>query len=306
MQIANIFDIDNINGIPVQQVKTVTGSRACIVRNLPDEIYHAQSQFWGSSMLRLLYKNSIEFKAGKTKVTKPMELGTAFHCFLLEEHRFYKEYAIYDENERRDKTKGMTAKDNIAWKAEFYEENKKVTTREQIEAFEQMRFIMLNWRKNGRHPIAEILNNSESELSIFIENFEGLPVKIRIDMLVEKLGWLGDLKTTSDASNEAFYYKIKDMGYDAQLFFYKDVYEAIYGENKISKVFILASETSAPYCSNLFNLREWEDSGRLGYMMMIDKAKSVLSYDGYFDTIPDGEYFNIIKCTEYDRKRWVK
>ena len=310
MIIKNIFEITELelpdgSKIPVEQKTATNGKRACIIRNLPDDIYHEQKQFWGSSMLRSLYRNSREFKYGEFKVTKAMELGTAFHSYFLEPENFAKMYKVFDENKRPDTTKGMTAKDNKAWKAEFYESNNRVITNDEFADFCSVESAMYDWQKDGRHPIQMYMKNSEREVSVFIEDYEGLPIKIRIDILVPKLNWLGDLKTTANCSSEKFYYAIKDRDYDAQLMLYKDVYEAVTGKI-IDKVFILACELSKPYNFNPIDMKEWEDSGRLGYMLCIDKAKTIVSYNGYVDNLAPGKYFNEIGCTEYDKKRWVR
>lgn len=69
--------------------------------------------------------------------------------------------------------------------------------------------------------------------------------KIRCKARLDVLGsaWIGDLKTTQDASS--FEYSIESFGYHRQMAFYRQGWSQLTGE--IMPVYLVAAETRAPY-----------------------------------------------------------
>jgi hypothetical protein len=290
------------------------GQPCGIFKDMSDTEYHGNKEFWGSSMLRQLYRNSKKFKNPEPP-SPAMIFGTNFHCFLLQNDLFNKQYIITDKSQRGK----MTIPQYEAEKQKEADElGKRIIDISDIKQMEEMRVSLFAWRKNGYYPVQKWIEFNDPEVSYLIKDFNGLPVKIRPDILIDKLGWLGDLKVTSNASEDAFKRKIKEFDYDMQMAFYNDVYTEITGK-KLKKLFWLVIEDKKPYSINTFEINlevaeldtQSEDakileSGRLGYMLCMEKAKSAISYDGYLDSIPDGKYFNKLAWNDWDSKRWAK
>jgi len=62
-----------------------------------------------------------------------------------------------------------------------------------------------------------------------------------------------DLKTTTDASPDAFSRKLWDLDYHVQAAYYLDLWNEVTGENRTAFVFIVV-ETEPPYAVSVFNL----------------------------------------------------
>jgi len=280
-------------------LKSKSGQNCAIIKDMPDNIYHGHKEYWGSSNLKKLYDNSKEFIHGMT-ATPAMIFGTDFHCFLLQNDLFNRLYLIIDESKRGK----MTIKDYKAEQLEIAKsEGRRIVDIADVNDFEGMRKSLFAWRHNGEYAIKKYIENNDPEVSYFIGNFEGIPAKIRPDILLSKLSWLGDLKVTNDASDKGFNkYHVKKMGYDFQMAYYKHIYEEITG-NEIRKCFWLTVEPKAPYSFNPIRVPEGAiERGRARYLCAIEKAKTATSYDGYADTIPSGKFFNEMDWNEYDMK----
>lgn len=281
-----------------------------VYSSMPDHIYHSLTEWWGSSVLRSNYANSKKYKYdtldGNFKVTEAMKFGTDTHSCLLESAVFKETYSIIDESKRPVLDKSFTVKKNKEWKADEIsmceELGKRPLMSSDYEDIQGMKQSMYAWRKGGIYPIKQWLENNTPEMSFFLQDFHGIPVKIRIDILIEKIMWAGDLKTTKDCSHKGFKYAIIDRGYDMQTAFYNDVYEEITGKS-LKQFFILAVERKAPYNFNPIDMTEWFDDDRFGnaggrtkYLNAIKKASQLLpEYNGYVDNIQGNGLFNKIR-----------
>lgn len=286
---------------------TSTGKPCLIDKVMSNEEYHSYIDFWGSSRLRDVILNSDNLKQ-KLIPTKPMIFGTNFHCFLLEYKRFMAEYVIFDEANRKDKTKTMAAKENKEWEAEFYETNsdKKIVSKKDFDAFVGMRKRLYEYKHDGEYPIRKLIENNTAETSIFVDGFENMKVKIRPDIFIQKKFWLGDLKVTANASDKAFKSKAIEMRYNMQAALYQDVLEDVYGI-KIQRNFWLAIEPEAPYSFNLITIPdEAIECGRELYRYAFEKARTTLEYNGYMDSVPSGKIFKTMEWTKYDTERCFK
>lgn len=280
-----------------------TGKPCLIAKNMSNEEYQSEMDFWSNSRLNKLYSNSDELNIIK-EPSKTMLRGTNFHCYLLEPARFKKEYYIFDESERPELDKGMTSNKNKEWKAnlELQFGNKMISLKE-LADFERMRDRIYNWEHNGSYPYRTIIESSEKETSYFLADFEGVKVRIRPDIFIEKKMWLGDLKVTGNASTKSFKTTVIEMRYNMQMAFYSDILKEIYGR-EIDRIFWLAIEPEEPFSMNSIKCPEDAiHAGRALYQTAIDKAKTVLKYQGYLDTIPDGKLFNEIEWSKYDTDR---
>lgn len=187
--------------------------------------------------------------AVKFKETPAMRLGTACHKLVLEEMDFDNEIAV-------SKKFGTSAKGKEE-KAEFYaaNEGKTIITPEEAEACQGMRDSIM------KHDImGEIFDGGAPELSGFYMdkcreggNSTFMRMKYRPDW---RQDWcLFDLKSTTDASEEAFKRTIHKYGYHISAAHYLEGDRILKGTDHRQFIFG-AVESKPPYLSAIYMLDE--------------------------------------------------
>lgn len=177
----------------------------------------------------------------KKQQTPAMIVGSLIHTAVLEPEKLSTEYAILNDCDMRTKA-GKEAR------ARFLEENKGKTLIEDDEyelALEIARTIEEN-------KIANYLLHGEVEQSVYtVDDLTGVEYKVRPDSyrIVGERGIIVDLKTTNDASTDAFMRDAVKYGYDMQAAMYKAAMEK---EFKIPFDFVfVAVEKSEPHMINV-------------------------------------------------------
>lgn len=209
------------------------------IDNMPMSEYHNPAHGWSKSALDLVNKSMAHYLAAQEEPkeqTDAMLLGSAFHAAILQPSLYKSEYVVMPKIDRRTK----------AGKEEYQafiesSTGKTCIAPEQSETVESMIKSVMG------HPIASALfQNGEAEQSFFwIDDATGLKCKCRPDFLRhDKL--VVDLKTTSDASYNAFQRTIYSFRYHVQGAFFLDGIEAVTGE-KHDDFILVAIETSAPF-----------------------------------------------------------
>lgn len=100
------------------------------------------------------------------------------------------------------------------------------------------------------HPEASaLLSEGKPEISI-LGTIEGTPVKARIDWY--RPGILVDLKTTSDASEDAFQRSAYNFGYHIQMAWYRDLLRG--AAMPVVDSYIIAVETAAPHGVQVYRI----------------------------------------------------
>jgi hypothetical protein len=180
--------------------------------------------------------------------TQALALGHAFHTFTLEPARFADEYAVVPKVDRRFK------EGKARWAA-FEAENKGrlLLTEEEFESYNLMRESIL------AHPTAaELLSGKgANELTIvWLDKATGLLCKARLDRVSDIGGYsfIGDLKTTIDASERAFSKSVSNYGYHRQGAWYREGLATL--RPALRRVADIAVEKSAPYCVAVHELDE--------------------------------------------------
>ncbi len=197
------------------------------------------------SMMSKILKSPAHYKAAldeHQEPTKAMQMGTAIHTAVLEPHLYSQVVAVIPPD-----IDGRT-KEGKAWK-EMHKSRIHLTHAEDID----VQGVANSVRK---HPFWDITHlNNKIEASVFAEDEQtGLPIKARPDMWVED-HTLIDVKTTDDASPEAFIRTIGTFAYHLQAAHYL----AMTGAE--SFVFV-AVERKAPYAIGIYKLdAEWLQAG---------------------------------------------
>lgn len=173
--------------------------------------YHADPAI-GKSMLDAIARSPRHYWArhiDPNRVEQPptpaMVLGSAFHALLLEREVFEAEYVAAPAVDRRTKA------GKEAWAA-LEASGKTVLAEDDIRALTGMAASVLE------HPAASRLMGlpGRAEVSLFYEDgATGLRCKCRPDWLTES-GVIVDIKTTQDASPEAFRKSAYNFRYDVQ------------------------------------------------------------------------------------------
>lgn len=208
-----------------------------IYTDLSNEQYHAADGI-SKSGLDLIARSPYLYRHRQVvEQTKAMLIGSAVHCAVLEPALFPHRYTVAPAADGRTKA----GKELLA---RFAEDNAGKTVLPLADYDQVVAMANATWR----HPAARnILTGGQAETSIF-QGHHGALVKVRPDWITEDL--LVDVKTTQDASPEAFSKACWNYRYHVQAALYLDVASAAFtghlGDRFSSFVFI-AIEKSAPY-----------------------------------------------------------
>ena len=178
--------------------------------------------------------------------TPALLFGQAFHKLALEPDTFWTEFAVLPEIDRRTKNGKQKY-------AEFLEESdgKTVIT---AEIYDQ---ISAMCESLAAEPLAQKLLDGPREVPYFwVDPLTGEECKCRTDVINTKYSQpiIVDVKSTGDASTEAFMRSAIKYGYDFQAAMYSTGVEANIGKHPLF-VFI-AVEKDPPYAVNILQADE--------------------------------------------------
>ncbi|HAG6029588.1 TPA: exodeoxyribonuclease VIII [Escherichia coli] len=169
-----------------------------------------------------------------TTKTKTLDLGTAFHCRVLEPEEFSNRFIVAPEFNRRT---NAGKEEEKAFLMECASTGKTVITAE------EGRKIELMYQRVMALPLGQWLVESagHAESSIYWEDPEtGILCRCRPDKIIPEFHWIMDVKTTADIQRfKTAYY---DYRYHVQDAFYSNGYEAQFGVLP-TFVFLVASTT---------------------------------------------------------------
>jgi hypothetical protein len=201
--------------------------------------------------------------------TSAMTFGRAFHLAILEPEVFSEQVAIYDGKTKRGK----------AWD-EFSETNKgkDIITEIEFECIKGMETALV-----GNEEIIEFLVGKKEVAMVWEDSLSSVRCKGKVDILNGNT--IVDIKTTQDASFEAFRRSAYKYGYNRQAAFYLDGFGA--------KEFVfIVIEKKAPYNIGVYHCSDdFIESGRNEYSSLL------MDYKKYFiDSDPNNyeimNYFN--------------
>lgn len=186
------------------------------------------------------------FKQNTPAPTPALLFGQVFHKLVLELDDFGMEFAVGPECDRRTKA------GKLEW-ADFQMESqdKTIVPAEMFRQAEAMRDAVM------AVPFAKKLLEGRTEIPFFWrDSFTGEECKCRVDCLNESLSHpiVVDLKSTTDASTEAFTKSAINYGYDFQAAMYSEGVEANIMQKPLF-VFI-AVEKEPPYAVNILQADE--------------------------------------------------
>lgn len=207
-----------------------------IYQDVSNEAYHAANGI-SKSGLDLIAKSPFLYRYRPPQVpTKAMLIGSAFHTATLEPFSFTEQFAVAPEVNAR--TNAGKAELELFARAN---EGKTILAKEDAEKVGAMAKAV-----RSHQLAAALLSEGEAETSIFHrDEITGELVKVRPDWMVEDL--LVDLKSTEDATPEAFSKSCWNYRYHVQAAFYLDVANAAFGRQRFNSFIFIVCEKSPPY-----------------------------------------------------------
>lgn len=187
---------------------------------ITNQEYHADSSRISNSGLKLMarsprhyWERYINPERQPEEPTPALVLGSACHTAVFEPHKFALEYAIEPKFDRRTNAGKQAA-------ADFAEMNsgKTLLTLAQYDTAQRVARAVRN------HDVAKVfLEKGRAEQTFYFNDPDsGAPCKIRPDFISESMNYIVDLKTTEDASAEAFGRNAYAYWYHTQAAFYMD------------------------------------------------------------------------------------
>ena len=240
-----------------------------IYRDISNESYHAAEGI-SKSGLDLIAKSPFLYRyRPPQKPTKAMMIGSAFHCATLEPHIFPEQFAVAPEVNAR--TNAGKAELELFARAN---EGKTIIGKDDAERVGAMAKAV-----RSHQLAAALLSEGEAETSIFhTDEITGELVKVRPDWIVDDL--LVDLKSTEDATFEAFSRSCWNYRYYVQAAFYLDVANAAYGRQRFNSFIFIACEKSEPYQVAVYAAdRQMIEAGRIQYRRDLEKYHQCRSTD---------------------------
>jgi hypothetical protein len=224
-----------------------------VVYGLSNEAYHAGPGLSLSGAKRILksphhYHALTQPTAPPKEPTPSMRSGTMAHCAFLEPDQFDSRYEVGPD----------VSKNSRVWR-EFQDhcasvEIEPITQLERDRAFAQAASL------RTLEDIPRLMSNGHAEVSAYwVDRRTGVHCKCRPDYVAHGLGLSGecaillDVKTTTDASPEAFARSVVTYGYHMQDDWYCEGYTAASGREVLGMLFAVV-ESEFPYAAALYSL----------------------------------------------------
>jgi hypothetical protein len=265
-----IYDLDTAPAMPG------------IYRGLSNEAYHAGPGVSKSQLDHLArspyhYWFNVLTGQGKRTETPAMAFGTNVHTAILEP-KLFANYVVMPKVDGRTK-EGKLAKETA--EALAAERGTRIISADDYQAIMQVQGSF------QEHPVAQALTVGEPELSIYWSDPDtDVLCRCRPDWLGE--GCIIDLKTTEDASPDAFTRSAYKWRYFVQAAFYLDGCRA--NDIELDDFFFAAIEKAPP---NIVMAYEATDeliaAGRLEYKRLLRRlveCQNAHSWPGYADNEP--------------------
>ncbi len=244
-----------------------------IVKDMPDAEYFASKAVSNSLLSRMkpTPASCREYMDNPPDPTPAMRFGSALHSLVLEpqlfEHRYVREPDLKKPTAAQLKAKNpsdATVKLIAAWNA-FDEVNCGCET---VSAADWEKLHLMRHSLFDNKASSSVLTGGEKELSLFWKDEQSnADMKCRIDNFYN--GYVVDLKTTTDASPDAFGKSIANFGYHRQAAIYSDGVRACMHEEPKGFIFV-AVEKTAPFLTATYILdAESLEAGHREYRQLL-------------------------------------
>lgn len=195
------------------------GQLTGVYEDIPIEVYHHPECPGHSSttIKRILEQSYNHWFCSKTKNTKSLRFGSAFHTFCNEPHLFNEQYKVIHAEK----------KNSSEWKMGCLEAGERTPI-----TLKEFRTIEIMSRKVFTHPtVGPQYRRAKKELTFFSKDQEtGLWKKCRVDGLLMGEGKVLDLKSTADASQLSFASDCRKYLYRVSMAYYCEIVSEVLGE----------------------------------------------------------------------------
>jgi len=181
--------------------------------------YHQSFDRDSNSSLQLFRESVAEYAAIRVFQTLPpreptpeMELGTAFHCLVLEPDLFKQRYTVAPKFDRR-------TKDGKAAYAEWQADNADKTPLA-IEDYKLIHAMADGLRRNTRARASVEVAGEAERVVLWDDPDTGCPLKMRADRILAN-EIIVDLKTTNDVRPDSWARTVHNLGYYRQAALYQ-------------------------------------------------------------------------------------
>jgi hypothetical protein len=226
---------------------------------VPEEVYHARVLgFASKSALDLVARSPAHYKAwidgvAERPTTRALSFGKACHLAILEPEAFARRYVIapdFGPQRKTDECSSERAKENKKRRQAWLAEHAGATILESKDDVAMLGMV----RSILEHPIARpLLEDGVAELTArWDDEATGLACKSRIDFYGEALALLVDLKSTMNASLDAFRRDVWKYAYHRQDAFYRDGLEVLGAP--VGVFTFIAVEKDPPHALGVYSL----------------------------------------------------
>lgn len=222
---------------------------------MTNEEYHADTSRISKSGVELINRSPAHYwekylnpNSQARKETNAFAVGTASHTLILEPHLFDRDYFLFDDSKKCDEIGGKNPRATSKYKAWKSLMEASHPTKTPLPPKDYDYFRRLTDAVHSHTAARELLAEGLAEQTVlFDESITGASCKCRPDWLDLRHEIIVDLKTTEDASAEAFGKSALNYGYDMQAAFYLDgLLES--GESIAANGFVfIAVEKNPPY-----------------------------------------------------------
>jgi len=205
------------------------------------------------STLKAILKSPAHYQAALAEdrtETPAMLLGTIAHSIILEGHLLCEMAAVKPDG------LSLATKEGKAWKAQFG--HLPIISADDAAALVGMADSVAA----NPHAVA-ILRGCQNRETPILANVRGIECKGLLDAVgTDGLEWvIADLKTTDDASPEAFARKVANYHYDLQAALYKAILAQHHQIETEPSFYWIAVEKTAPYTCAVYDSSDWIVSG---------------------------------------------
>ena len=224
------------------------------IKNDTNEEYHNSDSISASGLKKIHKKSVYHFLNTPFQYNKSMIIGSAIHTLFLEgSYAFHEQYyKLPNLGDLRTKKAKDEKKEHMLLAGK-----KEILTQDDYEVIEKC------YEQFEKHDLAVKYSKGIIEQSHY-GKFEGIPVRVRPDVIDKDKNWIADIKTCQDNSPAAFRKDLFFWRYHLQCAFYSDCL-GIPAEN----FRFIAIETKPPYTTEVYCLTQKDiEYGRDAY----DKA----------------------------------
>jgi exodeoxyribonuclease VIII len=200
--------------------------------------------------------------AEKREETRAMLLGTLTHALVLEGKDLEQLVAVKPEG------MNLATKEGKAWKESAGD--LPIISEDEADDIEMMVYSILR----NPHAAAMLKACQQRETPLFA-NIRGVGCKALLDAHgTDGVEWVVcDLKTTDDASPEAFARKVANLHYDMQAAFYCQVLAAVHQVETPPHWYWIAVEKKPPYTCAVYRGHEWMEGGESKVERALERLK---------------------------------